>query len=84
MSRLFRDTSPDAERYLLSLLREAPAWRKLVLVDQLNQTARQLALAGLRKRYPEAGPALLRHKLAELVLGRELAERVYGSPPAEG
>jgi hypothetical protein len=55
-----------------------------VLVDQLNQTARQLALAGLRKRYPEAGPALLRHKLAELVLGRELAERVYGSPPAEG
>lgn len=78
MSALFPDTSPEAEKVLIELLRKAPAWRKIEMVGQLNRTVRMLALSGLRQRYPRATPAGLRRRLAELTLGRELAERVYG------
>ena len=78
MTTLYTDTRPEAERVQIELLRRAPAWRKLQMVDQLNQAARVLALSGLRQRYPHATPAELRRRLADLVLGAELAARVYG------
>jgi len=77
-SQIFPDTSPDAERVLLDLLRKAPPWRKLELVGQLNETVRTLALSGLRLRHPQAGPEELRRRLAGMLLGEELATRVYG------
>ena len=78
MSVLFSDTRPEAERVQIELLRQAPIWRKLELLGQLNQTARTLALSGLRQRYPQASPQELRRRLADLLLGQELATRVYG------
>ncbi|HXK43960.1 MAG TPA: hypothetical protein PKV82_14160 [Anaerolineae bacterium] len=44
----------------------------------MNATARALALSGLHARYPQAGEAELRRRLADLLLGAELAARVYG------
>ncbi len=78
MSQLFPDTRPEAEQVLFDLLGQTPSWRKLEMVDQLNQAVRALALAGLRERYPHASPRELRRHLADLLLGPELAERVYG------
>jgi hypothetical protein len=78
MSTLFPDTTPEAERVLIELLRRAPAWRKLEMVGQMNQAVRTLALSGLRERYPEATPEELRRRLAGLLLGEELAARAYG------
>jgi hypothetical protein len=78
MTQVFPDTSPETERVLFTLLREMPPWRKVELVAQLNQTVRELALTGLRERYPAASPAELQRRLADLVLGTELAERAYG------
>lgn len=78
---LFADTSPEAEAMLVGLLRQAPAWRKLWMVDQLNQTVRLAALSGLRSRHPAATPQDLRRRLAELLLGPELATRAYGPLP---
>ena len=83
MTTLYTDTRPEAERVQVELLRQAPAWRKLQMVDQLNQAARMLALSGLRQRYPHAAPAELRRRLADLVLGAELAARVYGPPAGD-
>jgi hypothetical protein len=40
-----------------------------------------LALTGLRSRFPQASEAELRLKLACLLLGDELARKVYGEPP---
>lgn len=40
MSALFPDTCPEAEQVQIELLRQAPAWRKLEMVGQLNQTVR--------------------------------------------
>jgi len=76
---LFPDTRPEAEAVLIGLLRQAPPWRKLHMVGQLNQTVRTLALSGLRARYLEATPQELRRRLADLLLGPDLAAQVYGS-----
>lgn len=48
------------------------------MLAQLNQLARTLALTGLRSQYPDADDAELRFMLAELVLGEDMARKVYG------
>jgi len=75
---LFPDTRPEAEAVLIKMLRQAPPWRKLHMVDQLNQTVRTLALSGLCQRHPDATPQELRRRLADLLLGPDLAAQVYG------
>jgi hypothetical protein len=77
-SILFPDTSLAVERVLVAMLRQTPAWRKLEMVGQLNQTVRTLAMSGLRRRFPNASDVELKRRLADLLLGPELAERVYG------
>ena len=75
MSVLFSDTSPEAERVLIDLGRQAPAWRKLHMVGQMNATLRTLALSGLRQRFPKASAPELRRRLAELLMGAEIAAK---------
>lgn len=83
MSTLFTDTRPEAEEVQIELLRRAPPWRKLEMVGQLNLTVRTLALSSLRRRYPRATPEELRRRLADLLLGPDLAAQVYGPLPEE-
>ncbi len=45
---------------------------------RLSVAARNIALAGLRRRYLGASEAELTRHLADLVLGEELAARAYG------
>jgi hypothetical protein len=78
MTQVFSDTPPETERVLFAMLREMPPWRKLEMVAQLNQMVRALALVGLRERYPQADEAEVQRRLADLVLGPELAEKAYG------
>lgn len=78
MSSLFPDTRPEAEAVLVRLLREAPSWRKLEMVGQMNAAVKTMMLNGLRERYPQDSSALLRRRMADLLLGPELASRVYG------
>ena len=75
------DTSPEAERVMIDLLRKAPVWRRLQLADELSRTVRQLAMCGVRERFPEADEAELERRFADLHLGPELAEKVYGCLP---
>ena len=77
------DTAPEVETILFKMWRETPTWRKLELLEGLNRTARQLALAGLRQRHPNASEKELRHRLAILILGEELATQVYGAVPEQ-
>ena len=75
------DTTPEAEAVLFKLWRETPGWRKLEMMEGLNRAARQLALIGLRQRFPDRSPEELQRHLATMVLGEELATRVYGPIP---
>jgi hypothetical protein len=78
MALLSADTSPDIENMQIERLRQMPPWRKLALSCEMNQTVRALALAGLRQRHPDDTPAQRQRRLADLLLGPELAARVYG------
>ncbi len=73
------DTTPEVEEILFKMWRETPPWRKWQMMDDLNQSARQIAQIGLNKRHPNASPEEIRRRLADMVLGSELAVRVYGS-----
>ena len=72
------DTRPEAEQVLVALLRQAPIWRKLEMVGELNAMAKTMALNNLRRRYPDAPEAALRRRLADRILGPDLAATVYG------
>ena len=84
MTTLSPDTSPEIERMQIERLRQMPSWRKVELVGDMNETVRTLALAGLRQRHPNEPPAQRRRRLADLMLGPELAARVYGTLQEEG
>lgn len=73
-----QDITTEVDALLFQMWRETPAWRKLELLSEMNQAARQLALAGLRRRHPNASPSELRRLLADLLLGTELAAQVFG------
>jgi hypothetical protein len=75
------DTSPEVEAIQFRFYREAPAWRKLQMVAELNHAAQELAMSGIRQRYPEATPEEHRRYLADLLLGPELAAKVYSPLP---
>ena len=78
MESTLSDTHRDAERVQIELMRQAPPWRKLHLLGQLNQTVKLMAFSGLRQRHPQATEEELRRRLADLLLGAELAAQVYG------
>lgn len=78
MARLYSDTHPKMEALQIQLWRQASPTRKLNMLAQLNSSDRTLALAGLRAQHPQASAAELRRKLADLLLGEELARKVYG------
>ncbi|MBM3181085.1 MAG: hypothetical protein FJZ86_12110 [Chloroflexi bacterium] len=81
MSALFPDTHPKMEALQIQLWRQASPTRKMQMLAQLNQSARLLALTGLRAQYPQASETELRRKLAGLLLGEELARKVFGEIP---
>jgi hypothetical protein len=78
MSALFPDTHPKMEAMQIQLWRQASPTRKMHMLAQLNASAQTLALMGLRSRYPHASQTELRRRLAGLLLGEELANKVYG------
>ncbi|HEX7973503.1 MAG TPA: hypothetical protein VF498_03770 [Anaerolineales bacterium] len=82
-STLFSDTRPEAEAVLIRLLREAPSWRKLEMVGQMNEAVKTMMRSGLRERFPKDTPEMLQRRLADLLLGAELALKVYGPLPED-
>jgi hypothetical protein len=75
---LATDTFPEIKQLQIDRLRHMPVWRKVALMCQMGQTVRLLAQAGLRQRYAHETPERQRRRLADLLLGHELAAQVYG------
>ena len=75
------DTHPELEKIQIELLRAMPPARKFQLLNDLSLTGRMLSLSGLRARFPESSPPELRRRLSTLILGPELACKVYGPEP---
>jgi len=75
---ILSDTDPAVERLQLQLIRSAPSWRRAEMAGQMFETLNNLALSGLRQRNPLTSEAELRRRLADLLLGPELADLAYG------
>lgn len=70
------DTTPEVEAIQFAFYRTAPSWKKLEMMSDLNRSMRTLAMSGLRRRHPNATPEELRFRLAELLYGSEIAEKM--------
>jgi hypothetical protein len=77
MSVLSSDTHLKMERMQIEFIRRMPAWKKFAVVDGLNETVKTLAMSGIKQRHPNATPQQIQRMLAELMLGAELARKVY-------
>lgn len=71
------DTSAKAERIVVEKLRAMSPEQRLGLALSLSQSVRELALAGVRQRYPEASAREQLWRLALATHGRELAMAAY-------
>ena len=78
------DTDPRVHDFQIRGYRAMDAAQKFRLIDDMWNTDRELALAGLRARHPDADEAEIQRLMAVLFLGSELAERIYGAAPRSG
>jgi hypothetical protein len=78
MTSLYSDTHPKMEALQIRLWRDASPARKMEMMASLNASLKTIALSGLRQRYPRANESELHRRLAGLILGEELANKVYG------
>lgn len=65
------------EALQIQFIRRMPAWKKFSMVDSLNEAVKMLAISGIKQRHPTATPEQVHRMLADLMLGKELARKVY-------
>jgi hypothetical protein len=68
-TRLYADTSAEAERVLLAIYGRMPIWCKIELIEDANRTARHLAMVGLRSR---TSPTCCRGQIHRFKFGQPL------------
>ena len=79
------DTDGETERWLTERARTIPVWKKFRQVAALNEMSRAFAMAGIRRRYPEASEKEVRRRLAAVLFDRETVVKVFGwDPDLEG
>ncbi len=76
MRTLSRDTSPQAEKVQVDLLRRAGPARRFALALSLSRTTIDLARMALKRRMPEATDQEILLAFLRLHYGADLAERV--------
>lgn len=85
MKPLSSDTSFDAQRKQYELMRQLSPSQKLSLAFELTEAVRNLILADLHHRFPQADAMEIRRRFIARVLARDDVIRVYGfDPKAEG
>lgn len=72
------DTHLKIETMQFELIRRMPPWKKIAILESLNETVKTLVVAGIRQRYPKVTAEEIRRILAETMLGVKLANKVYG------
>jgi len=78
-----RDTAPAVAARYDALMGALPGDRRLAIAAQLSAGARAMAEAGLRSRHPGAPDGEIRCRLAALLYGRAVAERLFPDVPAD-
>ena len=74
-----RDTSPEAWKVLMDLIRKMPPEERLQRTFEYSAFVRRFSEAGLRQKYPDAGDREIFLRAAQRQLGEELLQKVYGA-----
>jgi hypothetical protein len=83
--QLFEDTDSKTLQKMTEVARITPIWKKLQQVADTSAAMKQFAIAGLRRRYPQANEGELKQRLAAILLDREIVVKMYGwDPKTEG
>lgn len=77
--RLSLDTAPEIEEMQIDGWRRMSATDKASTVTSLTRAAIEMTKAGIRHRHPDETPEAQRRRLADILLGPELARRVFGA-----
>jgi hypothetical protein len=70
------DTAPKMEQRQLALVRAMSEAERLELAFSLSGGTREMALAGLQRLHPQEDDATLKLRLAELLYGHAVVERL--------
>ncbi|MBP6821132.1 MAG: hypothetical protein KA368_06290 [Acidobacteria bacterium] len=85
MQTLAEDTSPEIEQIIIEGYRRMSAAQKLQIMQDLQRTARLLALSEIRRQHPQASEHELQLRLASRWLEPELMRKAFGwNPDVEG
>ena len=85
MKPLAADTTPAVQRKHYELMRKLSPEQRLALAFALTDAGRNLILADLHYRFPEADDNEIKRRFIARVLSREDVIRAYGfDPKAEG
>ncbi len=77
------DTSAAADARYHELLRRMPPEKRLEAAMRLSLAVRELALAGIRSRHPDASEHELRVRLAARLYGVACARRLFREVPED-
>ncbi len=81
MKALSSDTTIATQRMQFELMGRLPGWKRLALAFELTEATRQLVLADILHRFPEASDGEIRRRFIARVLPREDVISAYGFDP---
>ena len=85
MKPLSQDTTPEAQRKHYELMRKLSPEQRLSMAFAVTDATRNLILADLHHRFPDANENEIKRRFIARVLSREDVIRAYGfDPRAEG
>lgn len=77
------DTTSEISNIQAQLYRNMPIEKKFSLICDCYETGKQIAMAGISDRHPNATDKQIWHLWAKQHLGDELYIKVYGNPANE-
>ena len=80
---MHRDTRAAAVDRYHQLLRAQAPHERLEQANALSKVVRELAIAGLMTRHPDATPEEIRVRLTVRLYGRGVAQRLFGRVPTD-
>ena len=85
MKPLSPDTTPHVQQKHYEMMRQLPSERRLAMAFALTNATRNLIVADLQRRFPNAAEGEIRRRFIARVLPREDVIRAYGfDPKVEG